>query len=678
MKSQHLFLSALILFLSLLTSSCQGDGNPVVPHDGSGFNPVDVTPPLLNVVMMDLAVQGNYLYIAGGADGLFIFDVSNPSVPIKVSQTVTSGGAMAIAVVGHYAYVGCQDSTLQIIDVGRPSSPRIVKTVEVQGSYAWPPIYQSGARNAGTTPTPGYFSDLAVSGGYAYLAEGSEGLQVIDIDPPELAHTVQRYTDSGYTENVAVDDGFVCTFGIGYGDDPDYLDVTREGSSAFPQPENKIELPGTPWGKMDIEGGYAYVSVNNYHENASQLLIIDIDPVESMHIARILETPRWSGDVEVADGLAFIADSSPDLYVVNVEDPEKAFFANTIEVGSHVSSLAVAGGYAYAALGEEGLRIIDVDPCWASQTVYESAMCGDVWDVAIEGGYAYVPHGYYIDVIDIDPPESAHVSTRIHQPEHVIDMGQHELGYMLDHIPAPPCITDFAVDSGYAYLTEPWFGLDIMRVDPPEDAYLVKSIESGGMPEHVAVSNGNAYVSDFNEFQIFDIDPVESASQVKTIYSPLRLGQIEVQNGYAYVQGNIFPEPGCDTFGIVDIDPYESATYLKTVKPGYVLDLDISGDYLYIAGSVNGLQIYDINPPESAHLEKTVPIPLAYGVSVFDGYVCVAEGEEGISIVDVDPIETAHVVRTFDLPGRATKVSVVGRYAYVACQEAGLRIVRLW
>ncbi len=66
---------------------------------------------------------------------------------------------MGVFVSGSYAYVADGTSGLQIIDVSNPVSPAL----------------------AGSYDTPGYAHGVSVSGSYAYVADGGSGLGIIDV-----------------------------------------------------------------------------------------------------------------------------------------------------------------------------------------------------------------------------------------------------------------------------------------------------------------------------------------------------------------------------------------------------------------------------------------------------------------------------------------------------------------
>ncbi|NIV33636.1 MAG: hypothetical protein GWN58_30575, partial [Anaerolineae bacterium] len=73
--------------------------------------------------IVDVAVAGDYVYVAAFVDGLRIIDVSDPAAPFEVGFYYTGWYALGVAVAGPYAYVANDGSGLRIIDVSDPSAP---------------------------------------------------------------------------------------------------------------------------------------------------------------------------------------------------------------------------------------------------------------------------------------------------------------------------------------------------------------------------------------------------------------------------------------------------------------------------------------------------------------------------------------------------------------------------
>ena len=125
-------------------------------------------------VPYSVAVSGNYAYVVnatgstpppptGNLPGtLQIFDVSNPANPISVASVATGAFPRNVVVSGSTAYVGLEAPySLQTFDVSNPASPVLKSTF--------------------STFDQENYSNLAVSGSYAYICNDSNGsFQIFD------------------------------------------------------------------------------------------------------------------------------------------------------------------------------------------------------------------------------------------------------------------------------------------------------------------------------------------------------------------------------------------------------------------------------------------------------------------------------------------------------------------
>jgi hypothetical protein len=274
-------------------------------------------------------------------------------------------------------------------------------------------------------------------------------------------------------------------------------------------------------------------------------------------------------------------------------------------------------------------------------------------DIAVSGQYAYISQNASLQIIDIDPPESAHIINTVEIPE---------------------TAGSIVISGGYAYVTTMLKGLQIIDIDPPESAYIVNAVDTPDYANSVDVHNGYAYVADSQSgLQIIDIDPIESAHIVNAVDTSWNAVDVAVSGGYAYLT--------VDMAGlqIIDIDPPEAAFIKKTVDFVSAYAIALSDGYAYIGGGYYGLRIIDIDPPDSAQLISTVDTPQdTLGICISNGYAFVADLASGFDIIDVSPPESAFLVKTIDIPGNAWDVTVSGDYAYVVDREYGLRIFKIW
>jgi len=102
--------------------------------------------------------------------------------PELVGFVDTPGEAFGVAVAGAYAYVADTTAGLRVVDVSNPAAPFEV------GSY----------------DTPGWAYGVAVAGSYAYVADFLDGLRVVDVSNPAAPVEVGSYDTPGAAYGIAV------------------------------------------------------------------------------------------------------------------------------------------------------------------------------------------------------------------------------------------------------------------------------------------------------------------------------------------------------------------------------------------------------------------------------------------------------------------------------------------
>lgn len=109
----------------------------------------------------EVAVNGNYAYVAAGSAGLQVVNVGNRNAPSVVASLALQGNANDIKLLGNLAYIASGSAGLQVVDVTNPLAPVL------RGSFG-------AAGNALTS---------VVRGTTAYIANGPS-LLVVDVTNP--------------------------------------------------------------------------------------------------------------------------------------------------------------------------------------------------------------------------------------------------------------------------------------------------------------------------------------------------------------------------------------------------------------------------------------------------------------------------------------------------------------
>jgi len=117
-----------------------------------------------------VAVQFRYAFVTD-ADGLKVLDVTNPNNPKAVpGATVAMPQATGIYVARTYAYVAAGSQGLAIVDIERPEHPRLDQTFNAGGKISDARDVKLGMTNVSL---------------FAYVADGKNGLQVVELSAPD-------------------------------------------------------------------------------------------------------------------------------------------------------------------------------------------------------------------------------------------------------------------------------------------------------------------------------------------------------------------------------------------------------------------------------------------------------------------------------------------------------------
>ncbi len=156
---------------------------------------------------------------------------------------------------------------------------------------------------------------------------------------------------------------------------------------------------------------------------------------------------------------------------------------------------------------------------------------------------------------------------------------------------------------------------------------------------------------------------------------------IAVSGNYVYVADYIAG------LQIIDISNIASASIIKTVNtPGRANYVSVYNNYAFVSGSYDTdggfvyLQIIDISNPSSASIIKTIhpPNPATSRSTIMNNYCYLADTTSGLVIIDINTISSSKIVKTIPTSDIARSVAVKDNYAYVADYEAGLQIIELW
>ncbi len=613
-------------------------------------------------------VQGNYAY-TGVGPRLTILDVSTPTSPVVLGKTgPLPGNVTDIYVSGDYAYVlnsgEFQELSLQatmhgaqswLSCLGENRQGKHLLRSHVWGlpeSHCMANDYQGGLQvldvsnpanpiEISVYDTPGSAVGLYISGGLAYIADGSAGLRVVDVSDPanpiELSvYDTLRANDVCVIESLAyVADG---SAGLRVVDVSDPVNLIELGA---------YDTPEWVYG-VYISGNLAYLA-NGY----DGLRVLDVsDPVNPVEIS-FYDTPGFAGNVYAQEGLAYIADGSAGLRIVDVSNPANPNELGVYDTPGSAVGFYISGDLTYIADRSAGLRVVDAsDPA----NLIELGAYDPLWayDVYVSGGLAYVLGGS-LRVIDVNDPQSP------------IELGACDTaGGALD----------VYISEDLAYIANREFGLQIVNVNNPTNPTELGIYDTPRDAIGVHVSGDVAYVADLESLQVVDVSDPTNPSKLGVYNTSGTVENVYVSEELAYVVGG-------GGLRIVDLSDPTNPSELGVYHMGLVTSVHAEEDLAYVVensgfiGSYNWLRVMDVSDP--AH-----PIELgAYNtpgwfldVRVNGNIAYVVDGGVGLRVMDVSDPTNPTEIGFYDTPGLAHRVHTGEGLAYVADASGGLFILR--
>jgi hypothetical protein len=227
-------------------------------------------------------VGGDFAFVAAGASGLQIVDVTNRRVPVVAASLGLPGNANDVKLDGTRAYVAAGSAGLHIVDIGDPRSPRLLGSVD----------------------TPGIAHDVRASGNLAFVADGANGLQVIDVSSPDRPRIIGSVAVGGVAHGVDVS-GLRAVVAAGFAG----LKVIDLTNPAAPSIVGSVALTDDAKDVV-LNGSIAYVA--NYQ---ASLRVVDISNPASPRVVGFTSQTLGGMLMDVASAPPFVFGA--DVFFVN-------------------------------------------------------------------------------------------------------------------------------------------------------------------------------------------------------------------------------------------------------------------------------------------------------------------------------------------------------------------------
>jgi len=433
---------------------------------------------------------------------------------------------------------------------------------------------------------------------YVHLAEMYEEwdwIRIYSIDPPEDAHYVDTWSYHGSPRDMDVEDGVAVVTGYSIYGGYSYTYWIKIYDARTGESLGGFNTEYPP-GALVICDGYAYVNRASPDHEIGKVAVVDITVPEDAEIVDILPCPEIK-DVARSGNILYTAVTDEGLRVYDYTPPGEATMLNALPSPS-VYPLA-AGENVVVCGSSRAFATCDVSDVSAAQFKNLILPDGDsgLDEACMDGDMAYItqmtgPDTGVLKIIDVSVPEN---------PVTVNKVDTFSDG------------NDIDIENGFVCLVGNDYGLELFDVDPPESAHMTDSIESSENPAFVRIHGGNIYVLDYEQyapslFHILDISDPYDIQHVKSIgLQPgdpeYRSRCLDVAGDFAYI--SMFGPLGDDEriLRLVDIsDPESAYVYTTHEFERSVSNMKISNGYLFAGWSDavlgQGIKIFDVTSPD--------------------------------------------------------------------------------
>jgi hypothetical protein len=605
-----------------------------------------------------LAYDYPYLYVGhsnSSENKLKVIDITNPAVPIAAGSVSVPGVHYDMVKKGDYIYIAAGAGGLQVVDVSDPSNPAVV------GSC-------SSSFGSQSVLTVAYYNNVVYIGVESVASSARGGIEKIDITAPSSPQPTN--------EKIILNQDGSNTLALAVGSSGNYVFATTawaagggpavsnsffavDTSTMSNQYKTGFTTAGADKGyDIAIEGDTAYIA--GMSNNCIAMNISD--PTTMSEMGYVNPNPSTAWGITVADNKAYIANRESGLLILDVADPANMSAIDTVTTADYQCDIVLDYPYAYVADASGGVRVFDVKaPSSADITQVGSYTMEGLYvngQMQIRGNrlYLYTAGGDSMEIVDVSTKST---------PQKLDGYSVTNGGYGM------------SVQGDYVFLTSGGMTGILEAVPIENDTFSDSVSEmvfpNYNAEENIVTGNYLYQLSDYNSStyaRIFDISNPTSPAGLGQLEVAL-MNCVCVTESTLYVVGSDATLTNNEVY-VFDIsnpaEPVQAGSYSWSPSTAEINDVHYRNDHLYIAEG-DELTILNVADPasitEAATITKSSP---ATGVYTAAGYAFVVFETDGFGIWDVNdpatPSEKVWVAKDGSVTGMYD-IAVQGQYCYV-------------
>jgi len=312
------------------------------------------------------------------AVGLFAFPaISRAATNKTIGSYDTADTANDVVVIGSYAYVADGSDGVIILNISTPSAPTL----------------------AGSYDTAGTARRVESDGTYLYVADGAS-MEILSLANPTNLTWVGSYNPGSYTvSDVTIDGAYAYIIGTLTG--TPVLNIVSVVTPGSPVLTGSLAL--LAGSAVTVSGNYAFVAGGQY------LDIVNAAPTSPTLASRYTAPASAAfASVQVFGSKAYINDVLNGLISINISNIAAPTLASGTFGGSGLGGdVVISNGYAFLNSGTGSVMIYDIMVSNTPVIVDEYIGSGVGQGIAVADNIAYVANGASgIAVMDMSKPDS--------------------------------------------------------------------------------------------------------------------------------------------------------------------------------------------------------------------------------------------------------------------------------
>jgi len=677
----------------------------------------------------DIVVAGSLAYLATGADGIRILDVTEPSNPVEISHYDAPGETKGLFHKDSFLYTANGKNGLQIIDVSNPFKPALIGSYKIRGDTTDVTVIDNWAFAAGgkagllalnvknktspkeetTLSQKGNVSVVSEKDNLVFYIDNKRYLRILDtiqpentqkINPFDVETTVLDITISGNT-------AFLATEKLGVV----IVDISNPTSL---QKINSFKTQG-PATSVEISGSYTYViddsglsvwdvtDTNNPNEIGSYatdkmasaldvkkevvyiadgfngLLVLQTKTVVDLEFQGETRKQIIGEDVEKSGNTIFLAAGENGVQAFNSTDPRNLKVIGQYDTSGFTMGVAAQGDRLFLADKNQGLIIVGTSDLANFGTVVSNVKVGeDSYDVSIAGDYAFLADGKEgLRIIGFTDPLTP---------------------YEISHLPLPGNTQDIQILGPYAYVATGNEGMQIIDIRDLANPRILGLYNLNGEAKGVSVVAINDVLAQQSGVDRYTTDITHPGTTILAFiaYGTMGLHVVDVTDpsrprpiSFLTLKGSAedvvavrdtayLGNKNGDVLVIDVANPANPIPVGVTNTSGQVHGLYVETPVVYVANFERGLTIIDATVKSQPMMIGGYHAPsTVIQAAVQNNMVYTVDGQTGVWAFDVSNFNQPTELSYLDTPGQANYVFVSGSLAFIADGTDGIQIVDL-